>query len=506
MLDFMERSAIKLLKKRGNTDTEIARALGRDRKTVRKTLSEPADKELKRPKRGSVVDPYEDKILQWMQEGIPVTVMLERIKKDPEEPYQGGKSIFYQRVQHIRQERKITKQKAVWRFEGLPGEYLQVDWGERRQFPFTGISQNTRYCFVGRLKYSRWIYAEFHDNMRYETLVRCILRCFEDLGGVPWVLVFDNMSTVVHTVAERDPDGNPVWNQKFRQFASEMGFHPEVCDPGAANQKGTVENGVKFVKGNFLAGRTFQDNQDLSAQLSEWLSERNHEKCQAHGYTPAQLLVEEQKALEPLTETSESYGLLRLLHVSPESVIRFETNCYSVPEHLIGQIVTVRVASHEVRIYHGDQLVAQHQRSFGKREWHRDLSHYERTLLVKPRARVFAYREKLLGLDFPVPSYVAEICRRDRNSMNQQILKLYALWEEAGSERFLEAVRFCHQSGVYGSEYVELMLRIPEDEVYGEESEMELLLRSDMVPMVSDQPEQSEIDRDLAIYDTYSHR
>jgi len=51
--------------------------------------------------------------------------MLERIKKDQEEPYQGGKSIFYQRVKHIRQEQKMTKQKATWTFEGLPGEYLQ---------------------------------------------------------------------------------------------------------------------------------------------------------------------------------------------------------------------------------------------------------------------------------------------------------------------------------------------------------------------------------------------
>ena len=78
--------------------------------------------------------------------------------------------------------------------------------------------------------------------------------------------------------------------------------------------------------------------------------------------------------------------------------------------------------------------------------------------------------------------------------MNQQILKLYALWEEAGSESFVEAIRFCHESQVYGSEYVELMLRIPEDE----EPVSELLL--------SGQPVQSEIDRDLAVYDTYTHR
>ena len=494
MLGFMERSTIKLLKKRGNTDSEIARAMGRDRKTVRRALVEPAEKEQQRPKRGSLVDPYQDKILQWMQEGIPVTVMLERLRKDQHNPYKGGNSIFYQRVQRIRIEKKMAKQKAVWRFEGLPGEYLQVDWGERRQFPFTQIPRTTRYCFVGRLKYSRWIYVEFHDNMRYETLIRCMLRCFEHLGGVPWVLVFDNMATVVRIIAERDRDGNPVWNQRFRQFASEIGFHPDVCDPGAANQKGTVENGVKFVKGNFLPGRTFRDDEDLFTQSTQWQVERNSQKCQAHGHTPDELLVEDQKVLDPLTETSESYGLLRLLRVNPESVIRLETNCYSVPEHLIGQVVTVRVASNELRIYHDSQLVAQHSRSFQKRQRIRDLSHYERTLSVKPRAKVMAYREKLLELEAPTASYVAAICRRDRNSMNQQMLKLYALWEEHGTDKFLEAVRFCHESQVYGSQYVELMLRIPAD---GED---------EVEPLLSSQPVQSEVDKDLAVYDTYSHR
>ena len=79
MLGFMERSTIKLLKRRGNTNSEIARAVGRDRKTIVRALEEPADKKQKRPKRSSLVDPYQDKVFQWMQEGIPVTVMLERV-------------------------------------------------------------------------------------------------------------------------------------------------------------------------------------------------------------------------------------------------------------------------------------------------------------------------------------------------------------------------------------------------------------------------------------------
>lgn len=499
MLDFMERSTIKLLKKRGNTDTEIAKVLGRDRKTVRRALAEPADKQLERPKRGSLVDPYDDKILQWITEGIPVKVMLERVKKDPQTPYQGGDSIFYERTRLIRQENQMAKQKAIWRFEGLPGEYLQVDWGEKRNFSFTQIPRDTRYCFVGRLKYSRWIHTEFHTDMRYETLIRCILKCFENLGGIPWVLVFDNMTTVVE---KRDENRDPVWNPRFRQFASEMGFHPELCDPGAANQKGTVENGVKFVKQNFLAGRDFRDDKELSGQLSEWLSERNSEKCQAHGWTPNELLTEERKAFEPLLETSESYGLLHLLRVYPDSVIRYETNCYSVPEHLIGQVVTVRVTSNELKVYHNGQLVAEHRRSFAKRQRIRNLSHYEKTLSQKPRAKVMAYREKLLELDSPTAEYISEICRRDRNTMNHQILKLYALWEEHGTERFIESIQFCYDSGVYGSEYIELMLRIPAEDINRRNS----VLSSKTELLLSGQPVQSDVDRDLAIYDTYSHR
>ena len=113
MLGFVERSTIKLLKRRGNTNSEIARAVGRDRKTIVRALEEPADKKQKRPKRSSLVDPYQDKVFQWMQEGIPVTVMLERVRKDSQNPYEGGDSIFYQRVQRIRQEKKMTKQNAI---------------------------------------------------------------------------------------------------------------------------------------------------------------------------------------------------------------------------------------------------------------------------------------------------------------------------------------------------------------------------------------------------------
>lgn len=541
MIDFMERSTMKLLKKRGRSITQIAEGLGRDRKTVRSALLQPAEVKYQRPKRKSIVDPFEDKIIQWIEEDIPAVVMLERVRNDPQKPYQGGRSVFCDRVRLMRQEMEAANQKAIWRFETLPGEYLQVDWGEKRHFPFTnftGIPQakETRYCFVSRLKYSRWIYVNFCKDMRYETFIWCILGCFKALGGIPWVLLFDNMKTVTKG---RDANGNVIWNKKFLQFASEVGFHPELCDYGAANQKGSVENGVKFVKRNFLAGRSFRNDEELGLQAQQWQRDKNNQKSQANanGKTPNELLEEERKSFGALTEglSSQSYGLLHLLRVSPESVVRFERSCYSVPEKLIGQIVAVKVASNEIQIYHLNQLVAVHPRSFERGKWIRDLSHYEKTLLCKPRARVMAYREKLLELDSPAyldapdapdaptASYITKLCQRDRNAMSQQILKLYELWQEAGTERFVSAIQLCHKLEVYGAEYVELILRNPTNPISDSANPTKLKADSDLdqhnlelteskgskestALSLLEQPSQSEVDRDLSVYDIYAHR
>jgi transposase len=166
-----------------------------------------------------------------------------------------------------------------------------------------------------------FLHAEFHDNMRYESFIRCILRCFESLSGVPWVLVFDNTRTVVEG---RNEDGKKIFNPKERQFGMvicgdkpacrEIGFHlfallrasSEVCALYSPNQKGTVENGVAKVSGNFLAGFILDDD-DLKVQLNNWLLERKNKKCQAHFGTPNELLAEERKAFEPLREKVDYY-------------------------------------------------------------------------------------------------------------------------------------------------------------------------------------------------------
>jgi len=54
------------------------------------------------------------------------------------------------------------------------------------------------------------------------------------------------------------------WNPAYQKLAVEFKFHPEACAPASGNQKGAVENLVKYVKGNFIAGRAFYDDVDLA--------------------------------------------------------------------------------------------------------------------------------------------------------------------------------------------------------------------------------------------------
>src|SRR6266852_7666245 len=138
MLRQMERSAIQHLVKRGQSIRQIARELGRSPTTIARVLGEPVDRPPVARRRRSKTDPYRPQIEQWVREGLTAARVLELARAAPEDPYPGGHSIFRAVVRRVRLEQQHQQAVAAVpvRFEGLPGEYLQVDWGEVRRFPF----------------------------------------------------------------------------------------------------------------------------------------------------------------------------------------------------------------------------------------------------------------------------------------------------------------------------------------------------------------------------------
>jgi len=490
VLDVMERSAIKVLKRRGLTDVAIAQALGCHRTTVAAAVTAPLEVPRQRD-RSSAADAYQAQIETWLTRDVPVRRMLELVREG-EAPYRGSRSAFYARVVQIRDQVRRRDTDAVVRFEGLPGEFLQVDWGEVRRMAFLrpDLQGATRYFLAARLKYSRVMVVQFFRDMELETLVRGLLRVFERIGGVPWALTFDNMKTVT---TGRDVEGQPIWTPAFIKFATEVGFHPEVCALGAANQKGSVENLVRFVETNFLPERTFADDPDLAIQQDAWLDRVNGEVNQAHGARPVDLLAAEQPEFGPLATTASDYGLLHLLKVTPESVVHLLTNRYSVPVRYIGQTLIVRATASRIRVFNDQTCVAEHRRCYLRHKRIRERSHYEEVLQRKPRARVMLYREELVELAPAVRTYVSVVCRRLRDQLAQQVLALHQLWQTHGTAGFVQAVDTLLSQQVFGAEYVGALLARPAEEW------------TTAVAWFQAVPAQGTVDRDLALYERYVH-
>ena len=489
MLRQMERSTVHLLAKRGKSQRAIARELGISRITVARVLEEPIDRHPASRHRTSTVDRYREQIAQWLQDGLSITRMFELARADAVQPFLGGRSTFSDRVRQIRAELAKAQTDVPMRFEGLPGEYLQVDWGEVRRFPFTRQPPSTRYVLCCRLKYSRWSWMTWTSDMRQETLIRGLVDCFLALRFVPWVLVFDNMKTVT---SGRDAASDPVWHPIFRQVATEFGFHPEACAVGRGNQKGSVESLVKWIKGNFLAGRTFTDDADLADQAAMWVQMANARISDATGVPPVERLPEEAARGSVLPHGAQDYGFLRTTTVTAESLIHLAGNRYSVPVEQAGLTLTARLYRTQVGIFHNTEEVARHRRApDGAQRRVINPDHFHSLFTKKPRAQVMLYRQALLDLSPEAGEYVTEVSYRRRERLREEILATYALFVLHGREALAAVMEEADARGIYGAEYLEAMLAA---------TSTRSMLHP---PLPVDLPSQEQVDRRLEQYEAF---
>jgi transposase len=491
----MERSTIHLLHKRGKSQREIASELGRSRSAVARALSEPVDRQSSVRRRKSSVDAFREQIAEWLKQGLSGVRMMELARDDPDHPYGGCGSVWRAAVR--RERLSGLHEQAVAdvpiRFEGLPGEYLQVDWGEIRHFPFTQQQPVTRYFLACRLKYSRWTWVMFTNEMRQETLFRGLVACFNALGFVPWVLVFDNMKTV--TIG-RDDQARPIWHRSLLQLAAEFDFHPEACWPASGNQKGSVESLVKFVKINFLAGRSFIDDADLQAQCVDWQERINTVRpSQATDVTPVSRLAAEVAKGYPLPKTAADYGFAEPGGVSSGALVAVLGNHYSVPIEHVGAQVTVRIHRQRIVIWHDAEQLAEHPRApDGAHRRVVNPAHFAPLFGRKPRGQVMLYREALLGLGAIAQQYVSELSRRQRARLGTEILAVYALYERCGAAELLAAMELAQAQGAFGAAYLGALVSAPVSEPPPPPATWLLL---------SDVPSQIEIDRELSAYEAY---
>jgi len=363
--------------------------------------------------------------------------------------YRGGKSALYELLRRLRPGPSVP----VVRFEGVPGEFSQHDFGDVIVRYVTGATERLRF-FASRLKWSRFAHVVVVPDQRVEALVRALLRGLEAFGGVPLVTVWDNPKTVV---IERRGD-RIVWNAVFGQVALDYRFAPELCWPRSGQQKGAVENLVGWVKGSFFKCRRFHDRADLDRQLAEWLDEGNTRRPnRATGEIPAVRLAQERARLRPLPIPAAAYALTLPVVVSAQARVRWDGGDYSVPPEAIGQAATMHLYEARVEIVLKTGAVIAYARGQGLH-----IASTHRTAILEQvrgrRGRLYFQRQSLWEVGADAETWLTELVHRRPASWRQDVEACFTLLQDYGPAPLGAAFAWGVRHGVIGAEYVRTQL------------------------------------------------
>jgi len=332
----------------------IARRLGISRNTVRKYLRSPGVPRFKPgPARPSKLEFHREYVLGRVRDGVENCVVLMRELR--EQGYAGSYTILKEFVQPLRVRSSVH---ATMRFETDPGEQAQVDFGS---FPYRSAEGKERrvWGFVMLLSWSRMSYLEFVPRADVTTFIRCHLNGFERLGGITRRCLYDNAKLVV---LRRDGSGQPVWNDRFLDFALRLGFEVRLCRPYRAQTKGRVESGIKYVKGNFWPSARFTDLADLNRQAQVWCDTVAAPRL--HGTTherPQDRWELEKPHLQSLPGRERLVPFLREdRKVGRDGFVSWNRAHYGVPWTHAGKTVQVQAGHGVVELWLGDERIAVH--------------------------------------------------------------------------------------------------------------------------------------------------
>ena len=258
-----------------------------------------------------------------------------------------------------------------------------MDWAHFGEVT-VGRARRRLSCFVITLSYSRALYLEFFFDQRMESFLRGHIRAFEDWQGIPRVLLYDNLRSVV---LERHGDAIH-FHPRLLELSAHYHFAARPCQVRAGNQKGRVERVIRYIRESFFAARPFTTLEELNRQALAWRDREAHGRTWPGGdhRTVAEAFAEEKPRLLPLPLHRFDSDLLVPVRSGKTIYVRFDLNDYSIPPAAVGRQLTLAASESTIRILDGNQEIARHRRSYDRRQPILDPAHQEELLKEKRKA------------------------------------------------------------------------------------------------------------------------
>ena len=318
--------------------------------------------------RPQLIDAFLSKVEEWVERSkgkIRADVCHEKLLALG---YQGSERTTRRAVAKVRSAYRAGRVRVHRPWVTEPGLWLQYDYGDGPV-----IDGVKTVLFVAWLAWSRFRVVIPLRDKTLPSVFAALDVTFRRLGGVPTYVLTDNEKTVT----SEHIAGIPVRNAQLVGFARHYSVTVHTCVPADPASKGGTEASVRISKADLVPKETnlresYGSFAQLEAACEEFCEKVNTRAHRATRRPPVEMLAEERARLHPVPDVPHTvaFGVTRTVPGNTPMVM-FEAGQYSVPHHLLGATVWVRVqgrgADEQVVITHvgadGPVEVARHARA-----------------------------------------------------------------------------------------------------------------------------------------------
>jgi transposase len=254
--------------------------------------------------------------------------------------------------------RAVAETKAAWRTQRrtyrpwvpVPGEHLVIDWG----------TEGDRQIFCAVLAWSRYRFVRFAADQKQATTLRLLAECFEELGGVPAVVLADRMACLRAGVVANVVVPHP----EYVRFATHYGFRPDFCEAADPESKGVVEALVGYAERDLVVPSIpdggWPDLASANQAARAWCADVNGRVHSETAAVPRERLITERRVVRPLPALRPPLRQGELRKVDRLGTIRFGSARYLVPQDFVGMQVEVVAEAGTICIRHAGAEVIRH--------------------------------------------------------------------------------------------------------------------------------------------------
>ncbi|HET8855761.1 MAG TPA: IS21 family transposase [Salinimicrobium sp.] len=393
----------------GKSQRAISRELGINRKTVKKYIEEyeawlsgkspedtPLNGYLSSPIRYDASNRSKVRLTEEVKKAIDQLLDQNEIKRQQglrkqllkkcdilENLHEQGYQIGYTTVCNYINTRKDKgkPKEAFIRQQYDPGSVCEFDWGEIKLL-IDGV-QGKYYLAVFTSAYSNYRFSLLFSRQDTLAFMEAHTAFFAKTTGVHHQMVYDNMRVAIARFTgsnEKEP------TQALLQLRGHYHFTHRFCNIYRGNEKGHVERSVEYVRRkSFGLKSEFKTLQQANIWLEKKVDQLNQTRQQLTGKTAMELFLKEKEKLKPAPAKMLCSEQVQL-RVDKYATISYKTNRYSVPDHLVGAFIDVKVMSEELHLFEDQKRIGIHSRSYGKHQWIIKVDHYLETFKRKPGA------------------------------------------------------------------------------------------------------------------------